>query len=209
MLTDRFNAVATSHSVRGTRRRLLALLTSLPVAAALTTLDDHNSEAKGGGHKHHRHSGHRKRKRKKHRRVPSLVTLRVLFTGSQLIPSGTQTAVQFNQIDYDTRPSSFDLATSRFTAPYSGNYTVNVMVAWRGNAIGRPQVLLMKNGTTVVASAEGIPSGKSTLAALNTAVVLRPGDTLTVFGLQDSGAPVEIFSVVLSAVLVKRKSLAA
>jgi hypothetical protein len=195
MLAPRFKTLATPLPAEGTRRSLLALLTAIPLSGAFLGLNENTGVAK-----------RRRRHKKKHRKIPKIVTSRVTFTGSQMIPSGAQTLVQFNAIDYDTHPPSFDLTTSHFTAPYSGSYTVNVFLAWSGAAAGIRRVLLVKNETIVIGSGEGIPSGGSTLAAVSVTVRLRHGESLAAFCLQDSGAPVDVSSAVFSDVLIKRKS---
>jgi hypothetical protein len=191
---DNDEALATSLSVRGTRRWLLTLLSASPGVGVFIGLNDEAATAKR----------HRKGKRKHNKRVPRLVTARVTFTGSQLVPSDTQSLVQFNEIDYDTNPTSVNLTTSQLTVPYSGTYTVNVQVAWKGTSSGQRKVLLVRNNTTVVVTGAGIPAHDSILCAANTTANLRRGETLVVNGFQDSGSPVEIFSAVLSLVLVKR-----
>ena len=194
MPADNGETLATSLMARGTRRQLLSTLSVLPVAGAVSVPRDEAATAER----------RRKGKRKHNRRVPRLVTARVAFTGSQSIPSDVQSLVQFNEIDYDTNPNSFNLTTSQFTAPYSGTYTVNVQVAWKGTSSGQRKVLLVRNDTTVVATGNGISSHGSILTVANATVTLRRGEILVVNGWQDSGAPVEIFSAVLSLVLVKR-----
>jgi hypothetical protein len=191
---DNVEVPANSLLVHGTRRRLLASLSASAVVGVFMGLRTEAGTAKR----------RRKGTRKHNKRVPRLVTARVTFTGSQSVPSDTQSLVQFNEIDYDTNPSSFNLTTSQLTVPYSGTYTVNVQVAWKGTASGQRKILLVKNNTTVVVIGAGIPAHESILSVANTTVNLRRGETLVVDGLQDSGTPVEIFSAVLSLVLVKR-----
>src|SRR4051812_11954460 len=154
--------------LRGTRRQWLSLLSVVPVAGFFNVLSDDVAEAKR----------RRKGKRKHTTRVPRLVTARVTFMGSQLVPSDIQSLVQFNEIDYDTNPSCFDLTTSRFIVPYTGTYTVNVQVAWKGSSSGQRKVLLLRNDTTVVAMGNGISSHESILTVANTTLKLRRGETL-------------------------------
>src|SRR4051794_28482991 len=103
------------------RRRLLAFLSAVPLAGALAALNNEDGAARR--RRKHKHKGKPKNNKK-------VVSAQISFTDSQLIPSGTQTQVQFNAIDADTRPSSVDLATSHLKAPFTGNYVVNARVTW-------------------------------------------------------------------------------
>jgi hypothetical protein len=212
METDRNEAVVTSSPTGGTRRCLLTLLASVPLVGTLSVLEAEEGAAKRRRpharrhhrkHKKHHHKHHHQGNRKptKHLKV---VSVRMSFTGSQLIPSGTATRIQFNAIDADTNPSSVNLATSQFTAPFAGIYLVDAQVAWNGMTGGQRQAQLVKNATTVVAVGEGIPAGGGFISAPSTTVTLGAGETLAVFGLQSSGAPVEVPSAFLSILLQRR-----
>jgi len=202
METDRNEAVVRSAPTGGTRRRLLTCLSAVPLAGALAALGADDGAARRRHHhrqqKHH-HQGNGKPNKNRH-----VISVRISFSGSQLLPSGTATRIAFNAIDADTNPSSVNLATSQFMAPFSGTYLVNAQVAWNGMTGGQRQAQLVKNATTVVAVGEGISAGGGVISAPSTTVSLGAGETITVVGLQTSGAPVEVPSAFLSILLQRR-----
>jgi hypothetical protein len=199
MMNDRFETLTTSFMRGSTRRRLLALLTAVPVVGMLTGLDEHEGAAK---RRHRKRKGKGKGKGKIKKKVFSA---QMSFTGLQSIPSGTQTTVKFNQIDHDQR-STLDLATSHFRAPFAGTYLVNARMVWNGNGTtgGQRQAFLVQNDTSIVAAAQGIPAGVGFISAPSTTATLGAGETLSLAGLQDSGAPVDVSSAYLSILLQRR-----
>jgi hypothetical protein len=194
MKTERFDTLATSFVSGSTRRRLFGLLTAVPLAGVIAGLNTYVGAAK---RKHH------KKKGKKHTKKKKVFSVQISFTGSQLIPNNQQTHVQFNTIDHDQR-GSVDLANGLIRAPFSGTFLVNSRMGWNGSTPGQRQALLVKNGTTIIAAGDGIAAGGGFVSAANTTVSLAAGDTISLDGLQNSGAPVDVSSAQLS-VLLQRK----
>jgi hypothetical protein len=196
MNRERFDSLATSLGSGSTRRSLFGLLAAVPLAGVIAGVDTHEGSAK---RKHHK----KKRKGNKHTKKKKVFSVQISFTGSQLIPNNQQTHVQFNTIDHDQR-GSVDLANGLIRAPFSGTFLVNSRMGWNGSTPGQRQALLVKNGTTIIAAGDGIAAGGGFVSAANTTVSLAAGDTISLDGLQNSGAPVDVSSAQLS-VLLQRK----
>jgi hypothetical protein len=194
MKTERFDTLATSFVSGSTRRRLFGLLTAVPLAGVIAGLDKYEGAAK---RKHH------KKKGKKHTKKKKVFSVQISFTGSQLIPNNQQTHVQFNTIDHDQR-GSVDLANGLIRAPFSGTFLVNSRMGWNGSTPGQRQALLVKNGATIIAAGDGIAAGGGFVSAANTTVSLAAGDTISLDGLQNSGAQVDVSSAQLSALLQRK-----
>ena len=122
---------------------------------------------------------------------PSLrtVALVVVREGSQLIPNDTQTTIQFNHIvQLIGGPGDFDLATSRFTAGFSGVYTVSVSVAWDGGTPDDWQFVLHVNGPLAAPA----PVAAGGTAAGTVQFAMERGSSVEMVVFQDSGGPAEV-----------------
>jgi hypothetical protein len=115
----------------------------------------------------------------------------------QSIPSDAPTPLAFNAERHDTagmHSTGIGADTSRLRAPVSGIYAVNAQIQWDGDLAGVRHLTLSKNGSTIIAQAEGrastgvIPFPQE----VTTQARLEAGDFVQALVDHNNGVPLDI-----------------
>jgi len=126
----------------------------------------------------------------------SIPAAKVTRTSDQGILNGTVTALNFNSERYDTAGMHSNSSNlSRVTAPVDGIYTVTLQVHWELNGSGSRDLLIEKNGSTIVARDRRLASTDQLGGPVfNVTNVLRlsAGDFVEAFAFQNSGGTLNV-----------------
>lgn len=115
---------------------------------------------------------------------------------TQSIPDATDTIVDWQTEQFDVG-ACFDPATDKFTIPAGGDagcWHLHAQVRWINNATGSRRLWIRKNGTTIVAEADQVPTNAISHNQEISLVLNQPavGDYFEVLCRQTSGAPLNI-----------------
>lgn len=132
------------------------------------------------------HQGNKRRRRRHrhshHGNSPAIRTLAaVALSGSQVIPSNTQTTIRFDVI-LSLLNGHFDSGTSRFITTISGTYEVELFLTWSGNGVGVCTTILEVNDSHV--SNQVLLSPVPRPVRISQSYQLERGDSIQVLGLQ-------------------------
>lgn len=127
--------------------------------------------------------------------VGGALSARAKKSAAQSISDSTQTAVTFNQEDFDT--SSFhdtSSNTSRMTAPQTGTYLFVAQIEFAANATGNRWVNFRLNGATVFAATKigSLGAATSTVLILVSIYNLTAGDYVETLAYQSSGGALNV-----------------
>lgn len=128
--------------------------------------------------------------------LPSLVGAKVYRTSDQTITNNTFEAIAFDNETFDS-DGFHDNATNntRITIPAGkgGKYRVRAAATWNGNATGKREITIRKNGSGVAYRA-ATPNASYVTSELIEELVLVATDYLEVFVRQDSGGSLTVTS---------------
>lgn len=112
---------------------------------------------------------------------------------SQTFDSATPALLQWQSVYRDTG-RGFNLGTATYTVTVPGWYRISAKIHWTGQTGGARYVQLRQNGSpSTVGIANRSPSSALTTAYMETLVQCEVGDTLQLWGNQNSGASVNTF----------------
>lgn len=123
----------------------------------------------------------------------------VYRTANQSINSGTNTAIQFDNEEYDTA-GFHDNATNntRLGINYSGKYLFTACVQFAAGAGGLRYIFFQRNGLTTIGNQRGLflaqVSSAANPVALTSSVILplSAGDYIELLAFQDSGGALNV-----------------
>lgn len=114
-------------------------------------------------------------------------------TTSQSFTSAVPALVQYQTILQDTA-NGFDVNTNAYTVARSGWYRLAAKLHWSAQTGGARYVQLRVNGSpSTTGIANRSPSSALTTAYMETLVALDQGDTVQLWGNQNSGSTVATF----------------
>lgn len=116
---------------------------------------------------------------------------RVAFDGSQVIPTGTSTPLDFGTVNYDT--GAF-ITGSTFVPDVDGFYEVGVIVQFESNDSGVRQVEIAVDGPGFASDIRSaiVGAGNDSVAATYAVLQLTAGQVVTFNVVQDSGGNLNI-----------------
>lgn len=121
------------------------------------------------------------------------------FCTTGAIDSGTETAITWIELSYDTG-GVFDGANdNRIYAPATGNYVLTTGLKFESSATGYRRIRIRKNGSTFIAEqavGAGLSGGIPTTLSLSAIVHATAGDYFEVLATQTSGGSLSISDAV-------------
>lgn len=125
-------------------------------------------------------------------KIGTLPACRLTKSASQSIPDATHTAVTFDTevLDTDTMHSG---SSSRITIVTAGVYLITAGLVWDANASGVRFATLRKNGTVELAS-DKAPNSDIAACSVTTIAKLAAADYIEVYGYQNRGGALQVFS---------------
>lgn len=130
---------------------------------------------------------------------------RLTRTTTQSINDVTETALQWDSVDFDTSKMFDSGANTKLTAAIDGIYYVSVGAAWDTNATGQRTIFVKQNGAKRAGNTA--PASANTWVDASTFVHMAAGDYVEASVFQNSGGARTVSGVTethLSATLINR-----
>lgn len=114
-------------------------------------------------------------------------------SADQSIPNNAWTAISWDVEDYDTLGGHDNVTNnSRFTAPTTGIYSVQIHVAFATNSANAKYLSIYRNGTQLSGWCERSTETTPTVLGLVREIALTAGDYVQAFIYQNSGGSVAL-----------------
>lgn len=110
------------------------------------------------------------------------------------VPTGTLTAVPFNAALYDTNSMLDGTNPTRIVTKKSGVYHITAGVVWQGNATGKREIEIRKNGSEIVGRSTVLPISSNMYQQVSGSFNFTTNDYVELYVTQDSGASLTLFA---------------
>jgi hypothetical protein len=123
------------------------------------------------------------------------ISVRVRHSVDQSITDTTWTVLAFNTEAFDTDTMHDNVTNnSRLTATTAGKYLIIGLVEWQANVTGVRGFRITKNGTTIIAAANGLPNSAADdhQRHISTIIDMAATDYVTLSVLQKSGGALNV-----------------
>lgn len=115
-------------------------------------------------------------------------------TSSQTLTSGTATTITSWTV-VENRGMTANASTGSITIPVTGRYNVYAQLVYTANATGSRWCTVLRNGSPAYRNAISVPASSSSsqfMSCTAVGITLTAGDVMTVQGLQQSGANLDV-----------------
>ncbi len=122
----------------------------------------------------------------------SIPAARVTNSAAETTTDQVNHVLTFNQERYDTANLHSNGQNTRLTAPVTGVYDITAHIVWQGDSDGGRELVLRKNGNTIIAEQQNNASTLDPGQSVATSARLAAGDFVQAQVAQTSGTSLDI-----------------